>query len=80
MSECDKRRMCALCGKELRREVQPTNFHMDHEDHYNENNGKGRYYSQLGDKPDDPRAFCRTREEAREKAKRRGFQVENIGN
>lgn len=68
------------CGKESRKIMSAAGFHMDHEDHYNENNGRGRYYSQLGDKPNDPKAYCRTREECREKAKRRGYQVTNLAN
>jgi len=38
-----------------------------------ESGGKGRYISQLASKPGDPNAYCRSREEIREKAKRAGF-------
>jgi hypothetical protein len=43
-----------------------------------ENNGKGRYISQLADKGpgrDDPNAYCRSQREAIDKAKVAGFQT-----
>jgi putative FmdB family regulatory protein len=41
-----------------------------------ENNGRGRYIGQLAAKPDvtDPNAFCRSRTDAVEKAKRQGWK------
>jgi len=41
-----------------------------------ENNGKGRYISQLAKRPDDPNAYCRSKAEVKETALRRGFSVE----
>lgn len=42
----------------------------------NENGGRGRYISQIAEKLDDRGAYCRSRTEALEKAKRRGFVAE----
>lgn len=43
-----------------------------------ENDGRGRYITQLASKKQDPNAYCRSREEIREKAKKAGFtRIEN---
>lgn len=42
-----------------------------------ENGGRGRFISQLADKQDDPAAYCRSRDEAKEKARRKGMGVED---
>lgn len=41
-----------------------------------ENGGRGRYISQIALKQGDRGAYCRSRGEALEKAKRRGFEAE----
>lgn len=43
-----------------------------------ENNGKGRYISQLAKKPGDPNAYARSPGHAMEKAKRAGKEVERV--
>jgi putative FmdB family regulatory protein len=40
-----------------------------------EGNGRGRYISQLATKLNDPNAYCRSRQEAKAKAKARGMRV-----
>lgn len=42
-----------------------------------ENNGRGRYISQLADGLRDPKAFCRSRTEAKEKARAKGYIAED---
>jgi hypothetical protein len=41
-----------------------------------ENNGKGRYISQLAQRPNDPKAYCKSKAEVKDTALRRGFTVE----
>jgi hypothetical protein len=40
-------------------------------------NGRGMYVSQLATSLDDPNAYCRSRQEAKEKARKRGLRVED---
>lgn len=46
---------------------------------HRENNGKGRHIGQLDEKPNDPDAYCTSRRELIEKAKRKGFtKIEKV--
>ena len=42
----------------------------------NENGGKGRYISQMADKPNDPKAYFRSRSDVEEACRRRGLTYE----
>jgi hypothetical protein len=41
-----------------------------------ENGGRGRYISQMADKPNDPKAYYKSQSEVAESCKRRGFSYE----
>ncbi len=68
---------CPKCGrKDLERIFDRLVVHGSRDETFHsENNGKGRYIGQLAARPDvvDPNAFCRSQNEAIEKAKRQGW-------
>jgi len=69
---------CPQCGAMAHKCVDLVSVRPDIHSWSNENNGKGRYISQLqtsvGAKRDE-HAYCRSQQEAIDKAKARGFAV-----
>lgn len=77
MAESGKSAPCPKCGAECAKVyfTSPALMQVDGGMWHDENNGRGRYIGQLADKPGDKRAYCHSRSEAMEKAKRRGFEA-----
>jgi len=75
----DKLERCPTCDRRVTRLIAMSVNFIRPPDMFweNENGGKGRYCGQLGRK-DDPAAYCRSRNELAEKAKRRGQTFEKV--
>lgn len=56
--------------------AEPKGCWMADHDWSSEEGGKGRYISQIADRPGDPKAWCKNQKEAMDKAKRKGHTVE----
>lgn len=81
-AECDSVHLCPTCGADMHRVLTPTAYKQAPDFTWAfENGGRGRYISQLQEKPmggsltPDKEAFCRSRNELLDKAKRKGFKI-----
>ncbi len=83
MSQSHQMAKCPACGAMAARVIlTPPAGRMDPTDWQSENSGRGRYITQLqrtiGSKVDN-NAYCRTRQEARDKAEKLGCTSEVVG-
>jgi len=66
---------CGSCGRRARKVLSSPTVIMD-QDWSSENGGRGRYCCQIGEKRNDPNAYCKSPRDAEEKAIRKGWTVD----
>lgn len=72
----DPKVVCIICGERMERVPQLTAVHFKGGfNWHSENKGKGKWICGLG-RENDPRAYCTSLDDAKEKAKRRGMTYE----
>lgn len=69
---------CHKCGRPCRKVPCYGQNIVYKRDWSDENNGKGRYCGQLADGLNDPKAYCKSRQDLIDKAHARGFETRSM--